>query len=314
MVSTITRWCCSVSSVWLLLLWSPCVALAQSPEGSLHGVVEDAERRVPIAGAEVEIIGGTLQSRTDAHGVFAMTSVPVGVLAVAVRHPDYIPQVLSDVVVHSGRSTEVKVRLVARPRFQEQVIVRPDFFPHSWDQDPSAVAFSHEEIRRAAGTGGDITKFFQALPSVANVNTMMNHLVVRGGSPIENTSYIDGIEVPLHAARSRQIDRLFLDSRVETAYRTSAALEQLVEPTACHIRFCLVRGSPDYPGPTVGAANRSTHPNQARQSNRQDSNDVKECEMRAPESGTQNRQSEKADRSECQPQEKLPSLVRSCQK
>jgi hypothetical protein len=180
----------------------PCAAAAATdsvapPVGSLQGRVEDGASGSPLAEADLEVAGTELRARTDAHGAFALDGVPVGRHEISVSRLAYVPQVLTDVVVGSDRSTVLKVRLRAQPRFEEELKVEPDFFPADGaDRGASAVSFSHEEIRRAAGTGGDITKYLSSLPSAARVNTLMNHLAVRGGSPIENLSYIDGIEVP----------------------------------------------------------------------------------------------------------------------
>jgi len=58
------------------------------------------------------------------------------------------------------------------------------------------IGFSAEEIRRAPGSAGDVSRILMSLPSVAKVNDQSNSLIVRGGSPIENCFYIDNIEIP----------------------------------------------------------------------------------------------------------------------
>jgi hypothetical protein len=47
--------------------------------------------------------------------------------------------------------------------------------------------FSYEEIRRAPGSAGDVSRIMMSLPSVAKVNDQSNNLIVRGGNPVENT-------------------------------------------------------------------------------------------------------------------------------
>jgi len=52
------------------------------------------------------------------------------------------------------------------------------------------------EIRRAPGSAGDVSRIMMSLPSVAKVNDQSNNLIVRGGNPMENTFFIDNIEIP----------------------------------------------------------------------------------------------------------------------
>ena len=78
----------------------------------------------------------------------------------------------------------------------EAVSVTAGYFTASEEQPVSAIQFSSEEIRRAPGSGGDVSRILLSLPSVAKVNDQSNALCVRGGNPIENTFYIDNIEIP----------------------------------------------------------------------------------------------------------------------
>ncbi|MDX1700912.1 MAG: TonB-dependent receptor, partial [Melioribacteraceae bacterium] len=68
---------------------------------------------------------------------------------------------------------------------------------HQLENKPlGTVNFSSEEIRRAPGSAGDVSRIIYGLPSLAKVNDSRNSLIVRGGSPIENSFYIDNIEIP----------------------------------------------------------------------------------------------------------------------
>ena len=60
----------------------------------------------------------------------------------------------------------------------------------------SAINFSAEEIRRAPGSAGDVSRIIYGLPSVAKVDDSKNSLIVRGGASFENGFYIDNIEIP----------------------------------------------------------------------------------------------------------------------
>ncbi len=78
----------------------------------------------------------------------------------------------------------------------ETIEVNAGYFVKMEEQPVSLTNFSREKIRRAPGSAGDINRILMSLPSIAKVNDQSNSLVVRGGSPIENSFYIDNIEIP----------------------------------------------------------------------------------------------------------------------
>ena len=78
----------------------------------------------------------------------------------------------------------------------DEIVVHAGYFQKSNKQANSSTEFSYEEIRRAPGSTGDVSCNLMTLPSIAKVNDQRNNLIVRGGNPIENTFYIDNIEIP----------------------------------------------------------------------------------------------------------------------
>ncbi|MEL6535830.1 MAG: TonB-dependent receptor, partial [Bacteroidota bacterium] len=53
------------------------------------------------------------------------------------------------------------------------------------------------EIRRNPGGNRDISKVVRSLPGVASTASFRNDIIIRGGAPVENKYYLDGIEVPV---------------------------------------------------------------------------------------------------------------------
>lgn len=171
---------------------------AAGPRGSIRGLVLDAEVKTPLAGVRVKVLGFPAEALSDAEGRFRIPSVPVGGYVLELSFPYFRTRRVTDVVVKSGRSTavETELELDAGAVENKEITVIAAAFPAGGETAPSTTGFSHEEIRRAAGAAGDITRMIGALPSVARTNDMTNHLVVRGGSPAENGFYIDNIEIP----------------------------------------------------------------------------------------------------------------------
>lgn len=191
-------------SAFLAIALIPASGLGRAQEnpaaktGGITGVVLDADVKTPLAGVRVMIVDGDEETITDDEGRFAFSSLPVGGYILEFRFPYFRTKRVTDVVVKSGRATQVAAELaldVAAADARE-VTVSADYYPSGGEPSASTTAFAYEEVRRAAGAAGDVTRMIGALPSVARTNDTMNHLVVRGGSPAENAFYIDNIEVP----------------------------------------------------------------------------------------------------------------------
>ena len=90
----------------------------------------------------------------------------------------------------------VQIALEVTYSVSDTIEVTPSYFAHDKTQPNSQITYSSEEIRRAPGSGGDVSRILYGLPSVAKVNDELNSLVVRGGSPSENTFFVDNIEIP----------------------------------------------------------------------------------------------------------------------
>ncbi len=172
------------------------VDAATVPRGNISGEVYDAETRAPLAGANVAVAGLARGAMCDAAGVFTITDIPVGVYTVKVSYIGYHTQGVPDVVVRSARATRLRVDLAPSALQAAEVVVQAGYFEQESDFAVSSLSLSAEEIRREAGTGGDISRIIASFPSIAKGNDTRNDLVVRGGSPIENAFYVDGIEVP----------------------------------------------------------------------------------------------------------------------
>lgn len=164
--------------------------------GSLKGTVIDAATGAPLPGASVQIVGSERGAATDVDGRFRVAEIPVGSYAVRISSVGYDQVTQTDVIVRAGRTTVLESRLYARPIEVEGVTVDAGYFNDSPSEPTSTTQFSAEEVRRAPGSAGDVSRIMFSLPSVAKVNDQVNNLIVRGGSPTENSFYLDNIEIP----------------------------------------------------------------------------------------------------------------------
>ncbi len=179
----------------ILFMMLPGLA-ADRPLGSIEGTLVDADNRMPLAGGNVLIPGTTMGAATDPDGHFRIPDVPVGHYNLKFSYIGYESRMKTDIIVKSNRTTLVTAELKMAALEMDEVTVSAGYFSQSKDQPVSLVNFSNEEIRRAPGSAGDVSRIIYGLPSIAKVNDQTNNLVVRGGSPMENTFFVDHIEIP----------------------------------------------------------------------------------------------------------------------
>jgi hypothetical protein len=165
------------------------------PQGEVKGRVIDRTTKQPLTGVKVRLLGSERSETTDGQGVFLFRGLDVGPYALEASLLYFRPSVMPDVIVRSGRTTDVQVEMDLSVSADE-VVVRGSVFQGREGGPSGASVFSGEEIRRLPGTMGDVNRILAGLPSVAKLGHQYNGLVVRGGSPSENGYFLDNIKVP----------------------------------------------------------------------------------------------------------------------
>ena len=171
-------------------------AEAETKAGSIKGVVTDRDTKSPLIGTNITILNGIQGAASDMDGNYAINNLPVGSYTVQFKYLGYETVTKTDIIVKSDRITYLNIEMQMSAINSEEVIVTGGFFQASENEVTSATNFSYEEIRRAPGSAGDVSRILMSLPSVAKVDDQRNSLIVRGGSPNENAFYIDNIEIP----------------------------------------------------------------------------------------------------------------------
>lgn len=168
---------------------------AQSP-GSIQGTLLEADTHAPLPGANVTVLHTVWGAAADMDGNFVIPSVPVGSYTLQFSFIGYENVIRTDVIVRPKRITRVDAVLQPLALKMDSVVVTSGYFATAQDAATSAIQFSFEEIRRAPGSAGDVSRILMSLPAIAKMDDQTNHLVVRGGSPVENAFFIDNIEIP----------------------------------------------------------------------------------------------------------------------
>jgi hypothetical protein len=176
---------CSLGLLWVLLVTLP--AFAQSPTVSVGGTVVDAGTRAPIAGAVIIIDGRQIVSDPD--GAFVVT-LPPGRRTIEVVAPGYFPLV-STLDVGAAGLTGAELALARDDGFASTV----DVVAPAPAVAPATQKVAPIQVLRTPGALDNIFRTLQTLPGVTATEEFGSRLAVRGGSPDQNLTVMDGVEI-----------------------------------------------------------------------------------------------------------------------
>jgi hypothetical protein len=175
------------------------ISFAREPEktGRLSGTVVATATHQPIPGAVITLLNTKLGASSDTTGHFVLDGIPVGTYAARVSCVGFRPSTSTDIAISTGHPVQLAVQLEEEPiELQGDVTVTGSLFTRPREIVVNRYAMSYEEIRRAPGGIGDISRVMQAMPGIVPTSDQRNDLVVRGGSPAENLTIVDNMEIP----------------------------------------------------------------------------------------------------------------------
>jgi hypothetical protein len=155
---------------------------------TVQGHVVDAASGAPVAGAEVQ--AGDSRTRTDARGAFRI-ALPRGWWTLTVGGPNHLDQTRR-VAVGEEPIAPIEIALVPKARFSEHVDVSALGVRAA---DPAALPVRPDQVLAVAGSLDNIFHVIQTLPGVNATDEIGSRLSVRGGSPDENLTIMDGVEI-----------------------------------------------------------------------------------------------------------------------
>ena len=188
----------------LLSLMLSNVVLAQTVPGTISGEVRDALTQQPVPFANVMIVGTRWGAASDSVGYFVVRGVDPGLYRMRTTQVGYLPSTVDEVSVIGTRVTRMSIDLNPSNIEMNEVTVTGGYFQKPAENTVSYRTLTSSEIRRSAGSAEDIFRVMQSLPGVATAGGKSAQLIVRGGSPDENLTLLDNIEIynPIHFART----------------------------------------------------------------------------------------------------------------
>lgn len=188
----------------LVLLILTTATISQTKTGIISGEVRDAVTKQPLPGANIIVDGTNMGSACDENGYYVIKNVSPGNYILKASMIGYESAVYTDVTINPNRNHSVNFELHSAALELQEVKVSADYFSKPDENPVSFRTLSPEEIRRSPGSAEDIFRVMQSLPGVATAGARSAQLIVRGGSPDENLTLLDNIEVynPIHFART----------------------------------------------------------------------------------------------------------------
>ena len=173
-------------------------AFAQPYKGDITGFVIDAKTQEPIPVVNIQVVEQpTFGTVTDASGNFNIKGIEVGTYNLKATLVGYEAIILTNIVVSTGRSTKVSIKLSEQAVQVGGVTVSATYFSRNNELSPLSVNnYDRSEVKRQPGSVQDVQRVVQNLPGVASSNDNMNELIVRGGSPSENLTVMESMEIP----------------------------------------------------------------------------------------------------------------------
>lgn len=158
-----------------------------SPIVRVTGLVIDVATGRPIAGAH--LTAGVETATTTADGRFALDAA-AGPVTLVVWAAGYHPT--SAVVDTSQRRTlDLEFTLAAETGYAERV----DVVAGAPTSSPTAEAVLAADVLRTPGALDNVFRTLQTLPGVMAADELGSRLAVRGGSPDQNLTMMDGVEI-----------------------------------------------------------------------------------------------------------------------
>jgi len=183
------------ASLFIFLL-SLSVGFSQNT-GTVKGKVIDMQTRGQMPFVNVIIVGTEVGSISDENGAFIIKNVPLGYVKVQASYLGYLTALSEDYLVTNEKTPFINFELIQDNEQLDEVVVQSKLFKKSIESPLSRQSLGIAEIERNPGGNRDVLKVIQSLPGVASNPGFRNDIIIRGGSPVENKFYLDGIEVPV---------------------------------------------------------------------------------------------------------------------
>jgi len=184
-----------VWQVGLMLLVMVVLPYAYADDGKVRLQIVDAQTQRPVSGAKVTVIprqGATQNLNAADNGQAHSEGLIPGLYEILISRPGYQTARLPSVRVVDGKTTSLRVDLFVQRQNVEEVVVLGTAIGADLLSSVGTSLVDREQLRSAAGSGGDVLRALDGLPGVFSDGEFTS-FTVRGAGPRDNLVLVDGI-------------------------------------------------------------------------------------------------------------------------
>jgi hypothetical protein len=188
----------------LLFVFIPLFSFSQNNTQNVRGIISDKLSQSPLFGVTIQISSLQKGTLTDSLGKYTLTNIPPDRYDIKISYFGYKSQIISNIVVTSGKEVILDIALEEEFTKLDEVVVKATNKDGTINKmaSVSARTFSMEEVNRYAGGRSDPARLAANFAGVSAPDDSRNDIVIRGNSPVGVLWRIDGMNVtnPNHFA------------------------------------------------------------------------------------------------------------------
>ncbi len=177
-------------------------SLAQTTTNDIKGFVYDKATGEPVIFTNVLIQGSKMGAQTDVNGFFSIKKVPVGNYNIIITYLGY-DSLIKPITVTTGQVQNLKLYLEKKARVLKGTVISAKRQEKQNDVKIGETKITSNQIKSLPSIGGepDLAQYLSVLPGVVSSGDQGGQIYIRGGAPIQNKVYLDGMPVynPFHS-------------------------------------------------------------------------------------------------------------------
>jgi hypothetical protein len=173
---------------------------AQNDEVKISGFVTDTVSGEALYGTNILLYKDSLNTAvpsfagtvTNSYGFYAIPGIPTGKYYLVARYLGYKPLVREVEIHNAGKSIQYNFEMVAENINLEEIYITGE---KNKESQISTVNIPPELLAKLPSLSGEsaVFKALQLLPGIQTASEMTSGLYVRGGSPDQNLTLVDGV-------------------------------------------------------------------------------------------------------------------------
>ena len=184
----------------IYITFTSILSLAQS--GTVQGFLYEKETGEPLMFSNVYLKNTNIGIATDVNGFYSLTKVPVGTYNLIITSIGF-DTINEQITIDKNSIVKKTYQLISSSTNIDVVEVFGEKIDRSTNVSVAVTKVTARKIKQLPSIGGepDLAQYLQTLPGVVFTGDQGGQLYIRGGSPVQNLSLIDGMQIfnPFHS-------------------------------------------------------------------------------------------------------------------